>query len=49
MLRVQETPILEVVFLSLTENASVVTNDTQNETSEIPTPPEIAVGTHFHV
>ena len=33
------TPILEIFFLTLTENSSVV----------ISTRPEIAVGTHFHV
>ena len=40
-------PILEVIFVTLTENSSVITNDTQ-WTSEISRPPEIAVGTHFH-
>ena len=27
-MRVHETPILEVIFVTLTENTSVVTNDT---------------------
>ena len=31
-----------MIFVTLTENSSVVTNDTQG-------PPERAVGTHFHV
>ena len=34
--------------MTLTENLSVVTNDTQGS-REISTAPEIAVGTHFHV
>ena len=37
-------PVLEVIFVTLTENSSVVTNDT----SEISTSPEIAVVTNFH-
>ena len=28
-LRVHETPIFEVIFVTLTENSSVITNDTQ--------------------
>ena len=42
-----ETPILEVIFATLTENSSVITNDTQGP-QKYPTPQEIAVGTHFH-
>ena len=34
-----------IIFVTLTENSSVITNDTL----EIYTPSEIAVGTHFHV
>ena len=41
-------PILEMIFVTLTfENSSVVTNDTQGPRKY--SPPEIAVGTHFHV
>ena len=41
-------PILEMIFVTLTfENSSVATNDTQGPRKY--SPPEIAVGTHFHV
>ena len=33
--------------MTLTENSSVITNDTQGPW-KISTPPEVAVGTHFH-
>ena len=47
---VHETPILEVIFLTLTENSSVITNNEWHPgTSEISTSPEIAVGMHFYV
>ena len=39
--------ILEVIFVTLTDSSSVITNDTQG-TWKISTPPEIAVRTHFH-
>ena len=42
------TPILEEIFVTLTEISSVVTNDTQG-TWKISAPPEIAVGTHCDV
>ena len=44
---VHETLILEVFFVSLTQNSSIVTNDT-NWTSETSTLLGIAVETHFH-
>ena len=44
-LQVNET--LEVIFVNLTENLSVVTIETQR-TLEISTPAKITVGTHFH-
>ena len=34
--------------MTLTENASVVTNDTQGPQVEISTPQEIAIGIHCH-
>ena len=40
------TPILEVIFVILTENSSVVKNDTQGHQKYLPL--EIAVGMHFH-
>ena len=40
------TPILEEIFVTLTEISSVVTNETLG-TRKISAPPEIAVGTHF--
>ena len=39
-------PILELIFLTLTEKSFVVTNDSQ-AALVLPTPPEIAVRTHF--
>ena len=42
-----ETPFFEVIFVTLTENSSFVTNDTQEP--HISTPTKVAVGTHFHV
>ena len=39
-------PILELIFLTLTEKSFVVTNDSQ-AALVLPTPPEIAVWTHF--
>ena len=45
-LRVHETPILEVIFVSLTENSSIMTNYTQGPWKY---PPKITVGTQFHV
>ena len=36
-----------IIFVTLTENSSIVTNDTKG-TSRIFTRPEIALGTHFH-
>ena len=41
-------PILKVIFVSLTENSYVVTNNTQGPL-EISTLPEIALETQFHV
>ena len=41
------TPILEVVFVTLTEISSVITNVIQGPW-KISAPPEIAVGTHFY-
>ena len=41
--KVHVTPILEVIFVIITENSSVIANDNHN------IQPEIAVGMHFHV
>ena len=38
-----------LIFFTLTENSSVGTNGTQGLTLEKSIPPNIAVGTHFHV
>ena len=43
---VHETPILEVIFATLTENLSI-TNDTHRP-QKYSTSPELVVGTHFH-
>ena len=45
---VHETPIFGVIFVTLTENSSIITNDRHSGTSEISIPPEIAVGMYFH-
>ena len=44
------TPLLEVIFVTLTENSSAKTNDTQwlSSDQEISTSPKIAVETHVH-
>ena len=51
MLWVHWTPILEVIFVTLTENSSVVTNDTQgpHTTRNIHTTRKSCRETHFHV
>ena len=46
--KTEDALILEVIFVTLTENSSVVKNNTQG-TLEISTPQEIAVRPHFHV
>ena len=38
------TPILELIFMTLTENSSVITNDTQGP--QISTQLKLALGTH---
>ena len=41
------TLIIEIIIVSLTENSSTVTNETQGQLDISNTPQEIAVGTHF--
>ena len=41
------TLIIEIIIVSLTENSSTVTNETQGQLDISNTPQEMAVGTHF--
>ena len=42
-----ETLIIEIIIVSLTENSSTVTNETQGPLDISNTPQEMAVGTYF--